>query len=166
MSKAWKQLDLGGGGVQSANLRLTRLLRRRSAAYGLLLLFPLGLHRDYLHDRRGGWLYRAGTLLCAGAWLAGYPMLGWAGAAVLAACAAREAAGMDDAVAQANKRLRMRFYLGPGQGTPPDFRGHYSDADAGGTAQGPGGDDSRPASFAEQEKRLRELHAIRRKKSR
>ena len=44
-------MDLAGGGLQSANLRLARLLKRRRIAYALLILFPLGAHRLYLEDR-------------------------------------------------------------------------------------------------------------------
>ena len=41
MSEAWKHLDLEGEGLQSANLRLVRLMKKRSRAYALLALFPL-----------------------------------------------------------------------------------------------------------------------------
>ena len=61
MSEAWKALDLEGGGLQQANLRLARMLRHRGVTYALLAAFPLGLHRDYLQDRCGAWLYRLGT---------------------------------------------------------------------------------------------------------
>ena len=49
-------MDLAGGGLQSANLRLARLLKRRRIAYALLILFPFGAHRLYLEDRRGALL--------------------------------------------------------------------------------------------------------------
>jgi hypothetical protein len=180
MSEAWKQLDLEGGGLQGANLRLAALLRKRGTAFALLALFPLGLHRDYLHDRRGAWLYRSATLLSGGAWLAGHPLPGLVVMAIAAACAACEAFRMEDAVARINKQLRIRVYLGQTAGTPPGFKGHYTDSndsvpgnglparerqnDAD-TAQSAAGQDDNPRaqSFAQQEKMLREMAEIRRK---
>lgn len=117
MSEAWKQLDLEGGGLQSANLRLAALPRKRRTAFALLALFPLGLHRDYLRDRRGAWLYRTATLLCTGAYLAGYPLISQAAIAVLAACAIYEALRIDDAVAQIN--IAHAGLPEPGPGNAP-----------------------------------------------
>lgn len=181
MSKAWKQLDLEGGGLQSANLRLAALLRKRGTAYALLALFPLGLHRDYLHDRRGAWIYRGATLLSAGVWLAGHPLPGLAVMAVAAVCAACEAFRMENAVARVNKHLRMQVYLGQSAGTPPGFKGHYTDDGNGNTPEdalsarerrdstdeaqstATHGDNPRARSFAQQEKMLRQIAEIRRK---
>lgn len=177
MSEAWKKLNLEGGGLQSANLRLAALLRKRRSTFALLALFPLGLHRDYLRDRRGAWLYRSATLLCASAYLAGHPLISLAGIAVLAACAAYEAFRIDDAVAQVNKQLRMRVYLSQTPGTPAGFKGHYTDS---GPADSPETREQvnpthppqpaaihqrnpRVASFTEQEKMLRDVAEIRRK---
>ena len=180
MSEAWKQLDLEGGGLQSANLRLAALLRKRGTAFALLALFPLGLHRDYLHDRRGAWIYRGATLLSGGIWLAGYALPGLMVMALAAACAACEAFRMEDAVARVNKQLRMRVYLGQSAGTPPGFKGHYTDSndsipedtqparerrDGADEAQSTAthGDNPRVRSFAQQEKMLREMAETRRK---
>jgi hypothetical protein len=177
MSEAWKQFDLEGGGLQSANLRLAALLRKRRTAFTLLALFPLGLHRDYLRDRRGAWLYRSAALLGAGAYLAGQPLISLTLIAMLAACAAYEAFRIDDTVAQINKKLRMQIYLSQAPGTPRGFKGHYTDDGPDGFAQSreraastratqaptirPR--DARVASFTEQEKLLRELAEIREK---
>lgn len=177
MSEAWKHLNLEGGGLQSANLRLAALLRKRRTAFALIALFPLGLHRDYLHDRRGAWLYRSTALLGAGCYLGGQPLLSLALFAVLAACAIYEVFRIDDAVAQINKRLRMQVYLRQSPGTPRGFKGHYTDDGADGLPPSPEKENGaspgqaptihprepRAASFAEQEKLLRDMAEMRRK---
>ena len=173
MGDAWKHLDLGGGGLQAANLRLAALLRKRGVACGLLALFPLGLHRDYLYDRRGAWLYRGGTLLGVAALLLGLPLLAGLTLAAGAAFAMYDLVQIDDAVARVNKRLRMQVYLSQSAGAPQGFRGHYTDAhppddEQERTGREPGSTadvqvPSRAPSFAEQEKRLRELTAMRKK---
>ena len=126
MSKAWTELDLDGGGLQSANLRLAALLRRRGTAYALLALFPLGMHRHYLRDRRGAWLYRGGSLLAIAVYLLGQSALSAVLLAALAAWAIYDLFRIDDAVARVNKQLRMRVYLGQTSGAPPGFKGHYT----------------------------------------
>lgn len=175
MSEAWKQLNLDGGGLQSANLQLAALLRKRRTAFALIALFPLGLHRDYLRDRRGAWLYRGTALLGAGCYLAGQQLLSMALFAALAACAIYETFCIDDAVAQINKRLRMQIYLRQSPGTPRGFKGHYTDDDPAvlphsaeqdepaGAGQPPTirPREARVASFMEQEKLLRDLAEIR-----
>lgn len=180
MSEAWKQLDLEGGGLQSANLRLAALLRKRGTAFALLALFPLGLHRDYLHDRRGAWIYRGATLLSGGVWLAGHPLSGLVVMAIAAVCAVRDAFRMENAVARVNKQLRMRVYLGQTAGTPRGFKGHYTDSNDSAPGDAPParerrdgadgaqsaathGDNPRVRSFAQQEKMLREMAEMRRK---
>ena len=44
INKRWTKFDLGGGGLQSANLRLTALLRKRGSAYALLALAYWQVH--------------------------------------------------------------------------------------------------------------------------
>ena len=175
MSKAWTQLDLEGGGLQSANLRLAALLRKRGTAYALLALFPLGLHRGYLQDRRGAWLYRAGSLLCVAAYALDRPAIAGVLLAALAAGALYDLFRIEALVARVNKQLRMQVYLGQTKGAPPGFKGHYSDdaldeylrlkdqEHAGGEPQSAPTrhQPSRVPSFAEQEKLLRELAAAR-----
>jgi hypothetical protein len=167
MSEAWKELDLGGGGLQQANLRLARLLRRRGVACALLLAFPLGLHRDYLHDRRGAWLFRLATASSIAAMLAGGLVPGGLIALGLVIAAAIDLARVDARVAAVNRRLRMQVYMSQTEGAPRGFRGHYTDEPQAGSA-GSGDDAShaaeRPASFAEQEKMLRHLAQARGKR--
>lgn len=165
MSDAWKHIDLAGGGLQSANVRIAALLKRRGTAGALLCLYPLGLHRDYLGDRRGAWSYRGVTLIAAAAFLLGHTLPAGLLLAAQAAFAVRDLLRLDDTVAGLNKQLRMRVYLGQTAGAPADFAGHYTDEPpaAGGAAGHHPGPGRRTPSFAEQEKLLRELDASRRK---
>ena len=178
MSEAWKQLDLEGEGLQSANLRLSRLLKSRKKAYALLAAFPLGLHRVYLEDRRGAWLYRAGSLLgLALAWL--NPWAGLAALVLLLGLVAYDALRTEERVARLNKAARMRVYMKQGAGAPQGYRGRYRDdapdlegyiaqkeAERGGHQ--PFKPEAAPTprkrlpSFAEQEALLRELAQTRR----
>lgn len=170
MSDAWKEIDLEGGGLQGANVRLARLLRRRGVARALFALFPLGLHRDYLHDRLGAWLYRAATLLGVIALLAGQSWLGGLVLAVGTAFAIYDFVRLEDAIAHVNKKVRMQVYLSQTAGAPSGFKGHYADEPPPGSPEqsaagsDPAGEtraEQRIASFAEQERRLRELAAAR-----
>jgi hypothetical protein len=170
MSKRWTESDLGGGGLQSANIRLAALLRKRSTAYALLVLFPLGIHRDYLHDTRGAWLYRGGTGLAIAAYLLGETMLSAGVLAVLAAGAIYDMVRIEHMTARVNKRLRIKVYLRQASGAPADFKGRFTeeqdhdpqDEQQTGFRQTPPGP-SRPRvpSFAEQEQLLRELASAR-----
>lgn len=155
MKDAWKNLDLGGGGLQSANLRLATLLKQRRTAWLLACAFPLGLHHDYLDDPRGAWSLRAVTLLAAGALWYGISEAAIALAAVLLAWALVDTRWIEPRLVKVNRRLRMQVYLGPGSGAPAGFRGHYTDDKPArdGAASGAGG----APSFAEQERLLREL---------
>jgi len=127
MGKSWTKTDLGGGGLQSANLKLAALLKRRSTAYALLALFPLGAHRDYLRDRRGAWSYRAASLLGIAAYLLGEPVASLALFAALAMGAVYDLLHIDRWVTRTNKQLRMQVYLGQTAGAPPGFKGHHRD---------------------------------------
>ena len=151
MSEAWKRIDLGGEGLQQANLRLARALRRPRTAYLLWLAFPLGAHRAYLREPRGAWAYRAASLvaivLLALDWRAGAALGG-----ILVAAALADLYWIGRRVISLNKELRMQAYLRPVAGAPPGFRGRFTD-----DAQAP-----RPPSFAEQERLLAEIE--RRKK--
>lgn len=171
MSKAWKRIDLEGQGLQSANIQLAGLLKRRARAYWLLLPFPLGLHRAYLEDSRGAWIYRLASLGALALLFFGRPLPAALVAALLAAFALYDLRWIEDRVARINKALRMQVYLHQGQGAPRGFKGHYTDAGiedylklkeqerAGHRAPAaeqpePG---SRVPSFAEQERLLKEL---------
>jgi TM2 domain-containing membrane protein YozV len=182
MSKAWKKLDLGGAGLQSMNALLTREMRRRGPAYALTVLFPLGLHRFYLREPRGG---------------LGYLALGLTGLALLLtkhaawALAPLGAAGIwlafdlfvwiERRIVTYNKALRVQHFLRPGVKPPRNYRGRYSDeseldnyikekereraghqpSDAASAASGET-DKKRVPSFADQEAMLRELARARR----
>lgn len=159
MSDAWRKLDLAGGGLQSANMRLAQVLRRRGRAGALLCLFPLGLHRDYLHDRRGAWAYRAATLAGGVALYLDQGLPAGILFALQAAFAVRDLLRLDDTVAAINKALRMQVYLGQSGGAPAGFAGHYTDDGTGPEAAARPQPGQRAPSFAEQEKLLRELQA-------
>jgi hypothetical protein len=172
LGEAWKKVDLGGGGLQSANITLARLLKRRRTAYALLALFPLGLHRDYLEDSSMGWVYRGLSGAALAALLLGAPWATLGIAAASAVLALRDLRWIDDRVATLNKALRVKVYLAQGSGAPRGFKGRYpkniarsgrrgSDPEAAERNAPPekdsgdhrGGD----PSFAEQEALLREL---------
>jgi len=155
VSGSWKRLDLGGEGLQQANLRLAATLRRPRTAYLLWLAFPLGAHRSYLRERRGAWAYRAASL-AALALLA----LDWRASAALGAvlvCAALyDLTWIRRRVPELNKALRMQAYLRPVAGAPQGFRGRFTDdADEERAA--------RPHSFAEQERLLAEIERSKRR---
>jgi len=103
MGKTWKKMDLAGGGLQQANLRIARELKRRPVAYALLALFPLGAHRWYLREPWGGAAFVA---LSAAAWF------WWPAALASAGFAVFDAWWIDRRVTVLNKRLRMQAYLG------------------------------------------------------
>jgi len=173
MSDAWKHLDLEGEGLQSANLRLVQLMKRRSKSYGLLALFPLGLHRAYLEDVRGAWVYRIASIAALMTWWFGP---GWAALVIVvlvAGFAVYDIRWIDDRVATLNKALRMQVYKSRSSAAAPKgFRGRYTDDDLddylkvkeqerGGHVL-PGKDPalnsrSRAPSFAEQEAMLKAL---------
>jgi len=155
MSDAWKKLDFGGGGLQSANLRLAALLKRRRTAWLLLCAFPLGLHHDYLADPRGAWSIRAVTLLAAGALWYDIVAAAIALAAVLLAWALIDTQWIEPRLTKLNRQLRMQVYLGRGGGAPAGFRGRYTDDEP--ARDQPAHRTGRAPSFAEQERLLREL---------
>ncbi|MDA8107136.1 MAG: TM2 domain-containing protein [Betaproteobacteria bacterium] len=150
MNKAWKSIDLGGEGLQSANVQLARALRRRRTAYLLWLAFPLGAHRAYLREPVGTWLYR-GLSVAALAALAFDARIGAALGALLAGFALADLFWIGRRLVALNKRLRMQAYLRPAPGVPAGFRGRYRDDDD--EASTP----PRAPSFAEQERLLAEL---------
>lgn len=167
MNKRWTEFNLGGGGLQSANLQLAALLRKRSSAYALLALFPLGLHRDYLRDPRGAWLYRAGTGLAVASYLLGENMISAGVLAVLSVGAIIDMLRLEHVIVRVNKQLRMQVYLRQTPGAPSDFKGRFGDERQGDDlrdnnqadvdqAQSESGHPRIP-SFAEQEKLLREM---------
>lgn len=158
MDSRWQQLDLGGEGLQAANLRLARALRRRSTAWLLLLLlFPAGAHGWYLRERLTAVAFPALSLIAASGWFSGVPY------AYLPACAGvvllliRDVLTLENRITLCNKRLRMAVYLSQGAAAPAGYRGRFG-----------GGDDEagqpparRVPTIAEQETLLREIAARR-----
>lgn len=187
MSEAWKNIDLEGSGLQTANMRLARLLKKRPLAYALLALFPLGLHRDYLGSHGAAWMFRGVTLVAG--------LLSWYGQfwpaigllAALAVAALIEIRWIDTRVAQINKKLRIEVMKSTGTAPPPGYRGRYTDdapapadhlaeyirvkeQERGGhrrigreETDKERGEPRRAPSFAEQEAMLRELYKSKKK---
>jgi TM2 domain-containing membrane protein YozV len=132
MSKAWKNLNLEGGGLQAVNAVLAANLRSRGKAYAAWLLFPAGLHRIYLGDTRGSALFlllSATTLITAflvpgHAWLV--PLLCLLGLAVY------DLFQIEDRLVTYNKDLRMRLFLRKGQRPPTGYQGRYPEPTADG----------------------------------
>jgi hypothetical protein len=145
LSAGWQARDLGGGGLQSANLALARRLKRRGQAYALLALAPLGLHRAYLDSPRGAWAWRGAAAAALGLAL-WQPVAGLVAAAALLAAALADAVWIDRRVTALNKAARRAVYLGHGADPPPGYAGRDAEAAVG-----------RAPSFAEQERMLREL---------
>jgi hypothetical protein len=155
-------MDLAGGGLQSANIRLARLLKRRRIAYALLLLFPVGAHRAYLEDRRGALLYCMGSAVAVLSLATGATLLGGALGAVLIGGALLDVRWIESTVARINKRLRVEVYMSQTPGAPAGYKGRFpvDGASADDTPR-----DERASSFAVQEQQLRDA-AARRHKSR
>ncbi|MFO1364098.1 MAG: hypothetical protein U1F45_16815 [Burkholderiales bacterium] len=142
MSEGWKRRDLGGAGLQRANLELAARLKRRARAWTLLAAAPLGLHRAYLDDPKGAWAWRGATAVALAAalwdWRVAAAIV--AGMVVAAAC---DAWWIDRRVTALNKRIRRQVFLA-GEAPPPGYTGRVLAPPAG-----------RPRSFAEQERALR-----------
>ena len=187
MGKAWQKLNLEGGGLQAVNALLAQQMRSRPRAYLAWVLFPLGLHRFYLAERRGGWAFVALSLLVAlTAWLA--PAWWWLlPLAPLLGLAIHDLFWIDRRVVSLNKELRMQLFLRKGSRPPKDYRGRYTDEtdaesvtrdldsyqaikerERAGHVPGQPGQDAparkRQPSFNEQEAMLRELAKRREKR--
>lgn len=160
MNPKWRELDLDGGGLQAANLRLAQTLRRRNVTYALMLAFPLGAHRWYLGELRGAILYPALTALAIGGWLAGITAIALTALAILAALLGWDLYTLEDRIATVNKRRRMAVYLSQGSGAPTGFQGRFSDTDGDMPANAA---HRRMPTLAEQEAMLRDLAASRKK---
>ena len=170
MSDAWKNLDLEGEGLQAANLKLVQQMKKRKQAYILLAFFPLGWHRDYLEDLRGGWLYRIASVITVAVLWSGFIWPGLALAVLIIGFALYDIRWIEDKVAAINKALRIQAYkTKSGMVMPKNFRGRYTDEDLDdylkikeqerGGHVAPGKDPalnsrSRAPSFAEQEAML------------
>lgn len=162
--QTWKKLTLSNAGLQSTNIELVALLKKRRTAYGLLAFFPLGLHRSYLLSPGGAWAYRGVSFA---ALLTGW-LLGWTwGLAVLSLTlffALYDLRWVDDRVAQLNKAARLKVYRKPDLAAPKEFRGHYVDSDTQDATLASARKTNRIPSFSEQEAMLKELQKSRQKK--
>lgn len=145
-------MDLAGGGLQGANIRLARLLKRRPVAYALLLLFPVGAHRLYLEDRRGALLYCLGSAATILSWAAGAALVGYALGAMLLARALLDVRWIDDTIARINKRLRVEVYMSQTAGAPAGYQGRFAANQTGNDSPQRDGE----PSFSEQERQLRD----------
>jgi len=156
MNTKWRELDLDGGGLQAANLRLARMLRRRTVAYGLLLVFPLGAHRWYLAEPRSAILYPVLSTAAATAGYADMTVIMMAALLALAALLAWDLYTLEDRIVAFNKRQRMAVYLSGKAGAPAGFRSRFeADDTPAGTTDAP----RRVPTLAEQEALLRTLAA-------
>jgi hypothetical protein len=172
MAKAWKVLDLEGGGLQAANLILARRLKKERWAYFLWLFFPLGAHCLYLEAPRRAALYWVLTLLpLAAAYFTSATIAAVLTLPVLA-FALYDLRWIDRRRVELNKQIRMQVYLHQSGGPPAGFRGRYTDdADLTGylkekeqergghqpvSTRAPGASKRAP-SFAEQEAMLRKM---------
>lgn len=161
MSEAWKELNLEGEGLQSANIKLARMLKKRATAYLLMgSLFPLGQHRAYLDDRVGAWGYRMASLIAIALFLFGQIWVGGIILLLIGAFVVYDIHWVDERVAALNKALRVKIYMHQGTGAPKEFKGRFTD-NAEPRASTKSSD--RVPSFAEQEAMLREI--AKRKKS-
>ncbi len=183
MSKAWTQLNLDGGGLQSMNARLTQQMKRPRIAYLLCLGFPLGLHRFYLDEPVGGWGFVVLSLVALVLSVAVGPTWALAPGILQLAWWVFDLFWIDRRVVTYNKALRKRHFLRPGVSPPEHYKGRYTDETdlddylrekeserAGHPPVTPEADDRHQApdrhvpSFSEQEAMLRELSRIRRSK--
>ena len=127
MASKWRELNLGGGGLQATNLRLARTLRRRSTAWALLALFPAGAHRWYLREPAAALAYPLLTLAAAAGWFGGLSWLAPAALLALGGLLVHDIVSLENRIAALNRRLRMEAWLTPGPGAPADFRGRSDD---------------------------------------
>ncbi len=172
MTRAWEKLDLEGSGLQGANRRLVRRLKKPITAYLLWFLFPLGAHRIYLEKKIPALAYAGLSALSAVLYLSHAGWIAVAPAVIAIGWALYDLVWIDRRITRLNKQIRMAEYLRPAGGAPAGFQGHYTDdtglagyiqekeRERGGHAQAPqptARPGKRAPSFAEQEKMLREL---------
>lgn len=184
MSEAWKNLDLEGAGLQAANVKLAKLLKRRSTAYWLLAAFPLGLHRAYLDSPAGAWAYRAASIvLLVALWLNAI-YLAAAIAIIMLGFALYDIRWIDNRVAAINKKARTQVLMTTATPPPVGYKGRYTDESPNGPDNleeyvklkeqergghtpfdktAPQSKPKRAPSFAEQEAMLREMFKSKKK---
>jgi len=178
MSKAWKSLDLDGGGLQTINQTLTAKMKKRRLAYALWLAFPIAAHRLYLHKAFPAMLLLPLLTILT---FAGLSFAGLIALLPLMAAGIYELWWIDRRITELNKELRMQLYLRKDHNPPAHYRGRIADNDqliedfqrekeqekVGGTAKEASATlgSQHILSFAEQEKLLREMTTLRNKKN-
>ncbi len=130
MNEAWKNMDLEGEGLQTLSLKLSQQFKQRNRANKLLLLFPFGLHRIYLDDPKGAWLYRSGLLLALSAWLLHRPCIGIITIVIMTGFAVYDIRWIEDRIAYLNKQIRMAEWRNRPATAPKHYRGRYTDGNA------------------------------------
>lgn len=169
--KTWEKLDLQGGGLQSANIRLARGLKRPLVAYLWWCLFPLGAHAIYLDRPRRAFSYAGASAATAILYLATRDALALLPLAVAFLVALYDLVRIRQWIVECNKQIRMGIYLNQTPGAPEGFKGRFDDGllaeHPAEEEQGKPGHSLEPAqarstpgrvpSFAEQEALLREL---------
>lgn len=176
MSEGWKKIDLEGGGLQTLQFHYLQAQRKLGTAYGLWLLFPLGLHRAYL-KAPAFWAYPLFTLAILAPLYFHFTLVGAALAGGLIAAALYDLFRLPAMVSDFNKNLKKTLWLSKRVPAPPkDYQGRYTDHNdelrqyiedkesekAGhppAAAENPSryGRGKRAPSFAEQERLLAEL---------
>lgn len=172
MAKVWKKWDLGGGGLQSANIALARQRKRRVTAYALWPLFVTGAHAFYLDARLHAAAYLVATGFAVAAAVLGHGQAALILLTLMGLFALYDLIWIDQRIIALNKALRIAVSLQNSPGAPARFTGRYEDPDLdsyvkqkeqerGGHAPGAGKTPETPsgraASFAEQEALLRAL---------
>lgn len=176
MSEGWKKFDLEGGGLQTLQFHYLKARRKAAAAYGLWLLFPLGLHRIYL-KAPAFWAYPLVTLAVLALLYFHFTLAGAVLAGALLAAALYDLFHLPAMLSEFNKNLKKTLWLSKRVPAPPkDYPGRYTDhndelqeyiqgkeTEKVGHAPTPAesasryGRGQRAPSFAEQERMLAEL---------
>ncbi|MFP4559894.1 MAG: hypothetical protein ACLFRB_05035 [Thiohalorhabdus sp.] len=125
MSKQWEAMDLKGGGLQQVQMAYKSVARTKPGAYLRWILFPLGVHRFYLLDRRGGLAYLGASLAALVVHVAaGFPWL-WL---VPSVAALVDLFLIPGRLVRINKELRLQTMMsGARPGAPRGFKGHYTE---------------------------------------
>ncbi len=121
MPSAWEKMDLQGEGLQSLQIRLKKLQKKKTTAYFYWCLFPLGLHRFYLHQRFA-WLYPAGTAVAGLAAITGSLILFAVTATAPLIAALADLPRLQVWISEYNRIQRKKAWFS--QKTPP-APGHY-----------------------------------------
>lgn len=123
MKQTWQNLDLAGGGLQAANIRLAQRLRKPIIAYALWMLFPLGAHCVYLAAPKRSAFYTALSglsvvlYLATSAWYSGIPIIG---ATLLALY---DLYWIKNRLVDLNKQIRTQVCLGQDPGRAQTLQG-------------------------------------------